>query len=148
MTYPDVGAAIRALLIADSSVTTLVGTSPPKVFPHQAPAWVDNLGGLPYILYYSAGGGLMNLQNRNSLNLLFRVESRADKDDSTSARGRTMTLHQAVFGALHKQSLTLTGWTNYWLMCSSHMEFLEQPKDGNQYYRMVWDIEIKASEDT
>lgn len=144
MTYPDIGGAIRVALLANSGVSAIVGgdVNAGKVFPNQAPSWAD----LPYILFYSAGGGHMNQQKRNSLNVLWRVESRAESDGVSSARAKTLALHQAVEAALHKQELTLSGWGNYWLMCSNTMEFLEQPKDGKQYYRMVWDVEVRAAE--
>ena len=134
MALPGLDAAVRTLLVGSAPVTGIVGQ---KVYNLQAPA----SAALPYLIFYQASGVLPNAQPRDTLNHVFRVEARA-----SSGTG-AITLAGAVFDALHEQVLTLSGWTNYWMVVTNETVFIENV-DGVQYYRRVYDIRIKASKNS
>lgn len=133
MALPGLDAAVRAKLVGASGVTALVGQ---KVYNLQAPAG----GTLPYLIFYQASGIIPNLQPRDTLDYVFRV-------DCWSASGSgAIGLSGAVYDALHEQTLTLSGWTNYWMVCEQEQSLI-QDVSGVQYYRRVWDVRIRASKD-
>jgi len=134
MALPGLDAALRTLLVGSAPVTAIVGQ---KVYNLQAPASVA----LPYVIFYQASGVISNSVPRDTLNHVFRVEARA-----SSGTG-AITLAGAIYDALHEQELTLSGWSNYWMVVTNEMVFIENV-DGVQYHRRVYDVRIKASKNS
>jgi hypothetical protein len=133
MSAPDLDAAVYGRLTADATVSGIVGT---RVYSQQAPSGAS----LPYVVFTSASELLSNLQGVNDINAVYRVDAWAD------SRGGAETLAAAVFGAFHQQSVTISGWSNFWCVAESKQNFVENV-DGVQYWRRAWDIRIRASED-
>ena len=134
MTFPGVEAALRTKLVGSSAVTAIVGQ---KVYNLQAPAKTL----LPYVVFYSASDILPNIVPRDTFNNVYRVECWASTGAGMDA------LAAVIEDILHKQSLSLSGWTNYWMAVEGRKVFIENV-DGVQYYRRVHDIRIKASKNS
>jgi hypothetical protein len=140
MTWPDFDAALYTKLANDAGVAALVAA---KIFADAADALQlrDAVNeGLPYIVFNQAGGGPGNAWATETASVLYRVDSRH------GTRAGAATLHAAVYAALHKQTLTISGWANYWLACERQQSFIDE--EGKQaVYRRVWDVRIKVSEE-
>ncbi len=132
---PSIDTAFRAKLTGYSALTALVGTA--NIFNLQAPPGVA----LPYVVFYLASGQIPNIVPRDTLNDLYRCEGLA------TSRGSAEAIHQQIYAALHEQSLTITGWTNYWLACEDRYTLYENV-EGNPRYRYGGVYRVKASSDT
>lgn len=132
-TYPSVDTAIYSLLSGASGITDIVGT---KIYNLQAPSGVS----VPYLIFYVASGVIPNTEPRDTINQIYRIESRQ------TSRAGAEALHGAVYSAVHEQALSITGWSNYWLVCESEQRFVENVS-AVQYWRFVWDVRIRASRD-
>ncbi len=133
MSWPSLAGALFSKLNNDAALTVLIGS---KIYSLEAAEGTA----LPYVIFYVTAGLVPNIVPRETLNQVYSVESRA------TTRGLAEDVHQAVYAALHKQTLTISGWTNYWMACERAYEFSEQ-LGGVTYYRFVWDIRISASKD-
>ena len=126
-----------AKLLANAGITAIVGSGVgARIYSPQAPAGAT----LDYIIFYAGSEIVPNTQPRDDLNAVFRVDSWA------ATKARAVTLSGAVFSALHKETLTIAGWSNYWMVCEGKQDFI-QDVSGVQYYRRVWDVRIRASKD-
>ena len=133
MALPSIDTALFNILDADAAITTIVGS---KIYTLEAPPKIA----LPYIIYYDAAGIIPNRTPRDEKDDTYRVESRAVD------RAGAEALHFAVYDALHEKELTLTGWTNYWLVCEKEQRFSQSYK-GVSYFGYFWDVRIKSSKD-
>ena len=138
MSWPDVHAALNNALDGNSALATHIGE---RIYANQANAGAA----LPYIVFYEAMGLSPNIVPRATLNHVYRIESRSVTPGT--ATGGAQAIHSAVYNALHGKALTITGWTSWWVMCEREQKFTE-PLDGKQYYRFVWDVRIRASENS
>jgi len=135
MAWPDLHTAVYTLLTGTAAITAIVDR---KIYAEQAPAGTV----LPYIIFYEAVGLSPNVCPRETLDSVYRVESRR----KVRGAGATIeTLHSAVYSAFHKQTLAITGWYNYRTVCERQQKFTDT-LSGEQIYRYIWDIRIQASE--
>ena len=132
-TYPDLDGAVYSKLAGTAGITSIVST---RIYNLQAPANAT----LSYIIFYAGSEIVPNTQPRNDLNAVYRVDS------WSATRAGAEALSAAVFSALHEETLTIAGWSNYWMVCESK-QVLIQNVDGKQYFRRVWDVRIRASKD-
>lgn len=136
-TYPDLDAAMYSKLAGTAAVTAIVGSgTAARIYNLQAPAGAA----LDYIIFYAGSEIVPNTQLRDDLNAVYRV------DCWGLTRARAEALSAVVFSALHKETLTVAGWTNYWMRCEGKTDFVANV-DGKQFYRRVWDVRIRASKD-
>lgn len=126
-TYPDIDAALYTAL--DASIV--------DVYREFAP----DGAALPYVIFYLTAGGPTNTEPGIVLDQVYRVESRG------STQAEAFAAHQAVYAALHNQTLNIAGWGNYWTACEGEVRLFPELYNGNQLYRTVWDIRIKAAEE-
>lgn len=133
MAIPDLDEAVYDALTNDAGVSALVSS---RVYNLLAPSGSE----LPYIVFYIASGVIPNAVPHEQLNYVYRVDCWA------YTRALAEDMSQAVYTALHKQTLTLTGWTNYRMQCEQEQRLLET-FEGRQYHRNVWDVRILASKD-
>lgn len=133
MSFPDVGAALYTRLTADAGVSALVGSRVSELV-------VPNTEAVPWVRYYIAVGTVPNTEPRDTIDERWRVEC-TDTD-----RAGAWTLCQAVSSALHEQTLTLSGWTNYKTEVSNLVR-LTETVDGRHYWRFIVDVRIRASQD-
>lgn len=132
---PSIDTAFRAKLTAHSGLTSLIGTV--NIYNQQAPEGVA----LPYVVFYLASGLIPNSVPRDTLNFVYRAEGLATTRDSAEA------IHQQIYAALHEQTLTVTGWTNYWTACENIYPIFENVK-GSPRWRYGGVYRVKASSDT
>jgi len=110
--------AIYDRLAGDSAITALVST---RIYRQAAPQ--DAV--LPYLIYQLQGGGDENLTPTESTNHVYQV--RAVSQVSNDEAG---DIAQAVHDQLHKATITVTGWTNYWTAAISDIELVETDQSG------------------
>lgn len=76
------------------------------IFDSRAPAGQS----YPYVLFQYVAGGDENLTALDTRNELWQVKAISDDHDTAH------TLATAIRGALHRQSLTVTGWRHLWTL--------------------------------
>lgn len=127
---PDIEGALFHQLISDNAVTALVEL---RIFNQQAPADTP----APYVVFYTAGGGISSDTPRQAVNWVVRIEGIA------TSRATAQAVQWAVFAALHLKAVTLAGWGNYWLACEQ-ITTLVETVEGSQYWRYIADYRLKA----
>lgn len=133
----DVDGAIFTKLKATSAVTALVGgTATPRIYALQAPASAT----LPYVIFYLNAGGVGNLTPREDFNVTYRVEAVAE------TRQGAQTLMEACFGALHRDSLTVTGWSNFYAHVDTMLAMIKN-QDARQLYCKIFDVDLMFTKD-
>lgn len=99
--------ALYSKLTAGTTVTALLaGTT--AIYDGIAPPNAAK----PYVVLYDRGGGQQNITPGNLVSKLVEITAFA-----SGATGRAVagTIDAAVSALLHQQSLTVSGWSNYWL---------------------------------
>lgn len=129
MSYPDLDAALYGKLSGDATIITLVGT---RISYMQAPPKQT----LPYIIYYEAATNFPNDHKGERGNSVYRVEAVA------STRASALAIGQAVYDALHLQSLTLSGWQMWWLAIEQKVQ-LSDTVNGIEYHRIVQNVRVR-----
>lgn len=130
-TYPELDAAVFSLLSNDGGLTALVSTRIRYLIAQETDA-------MPAVIFYNVTGQVPNRCPRDEVDEIFRIESRG----TYAAQARSV--HDAVYAAVHEKALTISGWTNYWLVCERQQRFNDD-LDGKQYFRFIWDVRVKAS---
>lgn len=113
-------AALFSLLNV-SSVTTLAtgGVWPNIAAQGTAP---------PYVIIQWQGGGDENDHSTDSTNLIYTVKALA------STALLAAQIMAACDALLHKQTLTVTGWTNFWLRRETWVSYAEVDPVGKATY--------------
>lgn len=127
MSYADVGAAIHTKIGSGTSAGT-------RVFNALAPTGTA----YPYIVFQVIDDRPQNTNPKNDVSTLVQVASISD--DPAEA----WTLHNAVYDALHRSTLTVAGYSNYWMVCQRSQQ-LVNVIDGQQVFRYLWDVQIRLS---
>lgn len=136
-TLIDIDGAIYTKLKATSAVTALVGgTAVPRIYMQQAPSSAT----LPYVIFYLNSGGVANLTPREDFNVTYRIEAVAD------TRQGAQSLSEACFGALHRESVTVTGWSNFYARVDNMVSMVDN-QDARQYYRKIFDVDLMFVKD-
>lgn len=130
-TIPDLDSTIFTALTGDAGVSAQVGT---KVYSIQAPSGTA----MPYITFEIASGLIGNVVPRDTINYVVRVHSWG------SSRSAAATVHRAVYTAMHETAPAISGWNNYWTVCTAEQRFVENV-NGTLIYHFVWDVRVKAS---
>jgi len=95
---------------------------------------------LPYVVFSVAGGGDENITPSRSKNILYYV--RAYSKTSAAHAG---TIDGFVDTLLHGKSLSVTGWSNFWLARETDVENVDNEPSGEKvwmsggYYRVRLD---------
>ena len=132
-TIPDMDGPVFSKLAGNSALTTLLGGT--AIYSMVAPTG----RALPYVIFYMAVGDIPNRAPRDEMDTLYRIESRAN------IRGSAAAIHTAVYAAIHEQTLTVSGWTNYTTEADREQRFHELV-NAVEYYRFVWDVRIRSSQ--
>lgn len=134
---PDIDQALYTALCAGTAVTMQVGgTTAPRIYNHQAPAGVSR----PFILFYEASTVVPNRTPHHDLDSLYRVEVVAD------TRATAEAIRGATYAALHRQTLTVSGYSNYQLEATRNTSLVDNI-DGKQVFRRVMDVRIRLSKE-
>ena len=91
---------------------------------------------LPYVIFFNAGGGPENTYPSNLTSEVYVVKAGAD------SLGGALSVDNACKSAIHKQTLTVTGYTNIWTRRENDVSLTEVSDDGTiirhegGYYRI------------
>lgn len=96
-----------------SGLTTLLGGT--LIYNKQAP----QNPGTAYVVFQWQGGGDENLQLNRSRNVLYTVRAIADTQEKAAA------VDTQIDGALHNQTLTVSGWSNINMVRTDDISFVE-----------------------
>ena len=121
MKVVDVG--LYNALAGDSTLVALLSDGTP-IYQRQAPPGTDR----PYCVFFFAGGGQENINPSDMSNFVYAVKGVGDTLESAAnvdARCKTV---------LHKQSITVSGLTNYALDRENEVRLVEAAPDGNPIY--------------
>lgn len=138
MSYPNIGAGLYAKLIATSTVTTLVST---RIYHQQAPQ-----GTLyPYLVFNSASGLLDNTSPHQDVNTVWRVKVVAKRMATLSGTVGAWNVLDAVHGALHRGTISVSGWSVMKLEEINRVELPVELLVGEQIFSAVSDYRIRLS---
>lgn len=117
-------AAIYNKLQGTSAITSqLSGTT--SIYSVQAP---DNAS-LPYIVYSIQGGGDENLDRHRTKNTVYFI--RAYSQVSLAQAG---SIDAAVDTALHLQTISPSGWSNFWTAREEDLTAVENLESGDKIW--------------
>lgn len=128
-----VGSAVYSALCAGSDLLTKLGGS--AIYNMQA-----NQGAVfPYVIFFKAAGVEANTSPRRVRRFVY-IAKGVTEDDLFGA-GEIDDLLDAL---LHDQTLTVTGWGNYWCARSGDISYAEPGEGGKTYYHRGarYDIEL------
>lgn len=140
-TLPDVAGALHSKLAGTSAITDITST---RIYHRQAESGTT----YPVVLFYSGAATVENTTPRISMDDVWRVESTTIQGNGSNENEQAAyALHQAVYTALHQQTLTIAGWSNFWMACERQQSLPPENTDGTQFWRFVWDVRIRISEE-
>lgn len=120
----SVATAIYGKLSAGTALTALLANGTASIWHLQPP---DNEA-MPYIIYNLQGGGDENQTPSRMKNLVYFIRGYGRKN---TAAGSIDTQIDAL---LHGNSITVSGWTNFWLMRETDLELVENLPSGEKAY--------------
>ena len=122
----EINAAIYSTLSGGTALTALLaGTT--SIYHGAAPRGTS----FDYIIFNQQGGGDENSTPTRAKNLLYQVQAVS----ATSARQAGL-IDAQVDELLHGQTLTVSGWSNYWTMREQDIEYTETTGDGQN----IWHV--------
>jgi hypothetical protein len=120
--FGAMGTALYSTLSGGTALVTELGGT--AIYAEQAPDGAS----LPYIVFSHQAGMVQNITHSNL------------RDDTWFVRGYAATRAQAnridglVEGLLHKKTLTVSGFTNFWTVKTEQVAFIENPPSGTRVY--------------
>jgi len=112
-------------LAAGTALTALLNGGTASLY-HQSP---PDGATLPYVVWNVQGGGDDNLTAHRTKNVLVFV--RGYSSVSAAAAGTIDTQADAL---LHDQTLSVTGWANFWLAREQDLELAQVTTSGDKTY--------------
>jgi hypothetical protein len=120
--------------LSTASGTVLWGAgSAARVYADEAVAGAA----IPYVRFFLVGGGDENLNPAGSFNVVYQIECWG------TALSQTRQGATYINAALHHQTLTISGATNYWTVQRDLVRSVEDI-DGKQYYRRGGTYQIRG----
>jgi len=112
--------AIYGKLQSSSSLTSLLsGTT--AIYSVQAP---ENAA-LPYVVFSVQGGGDENMDRHRTKNLVYYIRAY-----SKVGQAQAGSIDAAVDAALHLQTLSPSGWANFWTAREEDVSAVENPPNA------------------
>ena len=127
----EINAAIYSKLSAATALTTMLGGT--AIYHMQA---LDNAS-LPYVVFSHAAGGADNQTPKERENVIEFI--RAYSENSAAEAG---SINAQIRTLMHKQSITVAGYANFWCQKEAHLENIDNPPSGEKvwmqgdYYRI------------
>ncbi len=114
-------------LAAASGLTALLTTTT-AIYPHVAPQGTA----MAYVTFNFSGGGLMNINPSELHNPVYAVQGIAASNSAATA------IQTQIKAALHEQTLTVTGYTNFHTMCENEISYTEVTREGTLVFHAGW----------
>ena len=92
---------------------------------------------LPYVIFFWAGGGHMNINPSDLHSIVYVVKALAD--DSAEAG----VLQGHIKTALHNQALTVTSYTNIDTQCEDEIQLAETLRDGSIIHHRGYSVRVR-----
>lgn len=105
-----------------SAITTKLGGS--YIYDPVAPPGQSR----PYIIFTHTGGGHENINPSDLRNHVYLVKGVAD---GKKVAGE---VHDLILAALHNQTVTVSGYTNFWTAAEEEVRMVEVLDDGTMVY--------------
>ncbi len=116
--------AIYSKLQSSSGLTSLLsGTA--SIYSVQAP---ENAA-LPYVVFSIQGGGDENMDKHRTKNLVYFIRAY-----SKVGQAQAGSIDAAVDAALHLQTLSPSGWANFWTAREEDLSAVENPPNAQQIH--------------
>ena len=116
--------AIYSKLQSSSGLTSLLsGTA--SIYSVQAP---ENAA-LPYVVFSIQGGGDENMDKHRTKNLVYFIRAY-----SKVGLAQAGSIDAAVDAALHLQTLSPSGWANFWTAREEDLSAVENPPNAQQIH--------------
>jgi len=128
------GTAIYSKLAAGTALTTALGGT--AIYAEQAP----DKSTLPYVIFNHMAGGPENITPRDMRSHLWFVRAYA------STRAAVNLYDGYISDLLHKGSLSVTGWTTFWLVREEDFSLVENPPNGDKIHMAGATYRIRLSE--
>ena len=119
----EIGSAIYETLQGTALTSLLAGTT--SIYHLQAPDQAT----LPYVVFSTQAGGDENQTPKRRKNLIMYVRAYSE----TSA-GNAGSIDAQVDTLLHGQTLSVSGWTNFWCNRAQDLESIDNQPSGEK----VW----------
>jgi hypothetical protein len=95
---------------------------------------------MAYVVFNWAGGGLENINPSDLHNIVYNV--RAVADDTAEAS----TIQGYIKSALHKATLTVSGYTNFYTACEDEIQYAEETSDGQVIHHRGYAVRIRIDD--
>jgi len=82
-----------------------------------------------YVIFQWQGGGYENESPHETVNVVYAIFGIA------ATQAEAAAIDDKIRAALHGQTLSVTGWTNFWCMREDHISFVEEDSGGVAKYR-------------
>lgn len=115
--------AMYSKLTGGSALMAML-SGPTCVYHMQAPT----SAALSYVVFNLQGGGVENITPSDMRNLIYFVRGYAD----TAVKAGNIDAQISLL--LHKQTLTVSGYTNFWLARETDLAAVENPPDKKPIY--------------
>lgn len=132
--FGAMGTALYGKLAGSSALTTALGGT--AIYVDQAPDGAV----LPYVVYSHAAGGPENITPRDMRTHLWFIRVYADQ------RGSANIYDGLISNLLHKGSLSVSGWTTFWLAREEDFSLIDNLPNGNKVYMAGATYRVRLSE--
>jgi len=95
---------------------------------------------LPYVIFFWTGGGLENINPSELHNVVYVVKVVAD--DAHEAG----TIQGYIKNALHLQTLTVAGYTNFYTACEDEIQLTETTREGTVLHHRGYVVRIRIDD--
>lgn len=132
--FGAMGTALYSKLAGGTALISALGGT--AIYANQAP---DNTS-LPYVVYSHMAGGPQNIIPVDLRSDLWYARAYA----STNALANRLDGH--ISDLLHKGSLSVSGWTTFWMVREESISLIETLPDGEKIYTAGGTYRIRLSE--
>lgn len=112
----DIDAAIYTTLSAGTSLTSMLANTN-SIYHIRAPNTVP----FPYVVFSLQAGGPENVTPSDMGSYLYFIRAY-----SATSAVNAGSIHKEIRDLLHRKTLTISGYTNYWTVLESEQEFSEE----------------------
>ena len=120
----EVETALYSRLTGTAMLTPLLATQT-SVYHSIAPQGAA----YPLVIVNRQAGSDDNKSPRRARQLLYLVKAVSNKSMKEAG-----AIDKEIDKALHDQALSITGWSNYWLMRETDVQYVEVAEDDRVYY--------------